>query len=39
MRSYRLSRDEILSMPYSEVMEMIDQHNAGNSTPDPMEDW
>ena len=39
MRFYRLTRDEILGMPYSEVVEMIDQLNRSNGEPDPTEDW
>ena len=40
MRSYRLTRDEILGMPYSEVVEMIDQLNASNNQPESgLEDW
>lgn len=39
MRSYRLTRDEILTMPCSEVTEMIDQLNQSQGEPDLTEDW
>ena len=40
MRFYRLTRDEILGMPYSEVCELISQINREGSTEnEAMEDW